>query len=289
VKPWSEWLEDPLIWALAYASHGFAVLPLRSLTPHGDCDCGRRECAEDPTKRAKHPRTAHGWEDATTDEAQIRQWWTWWPEANIGMATTNRLVVVDIDPRHGGDETWAELCAGHELPECPTTRTGSGGWHHHFGTVARQGSGALGPGVDVKAMVDGRAGYVVVPPSITFPGSYTWETIGVPIPPLPDWLQPEPRDEAQLTVPLASDGSVDPTYAIGALKGEAERARVRRDGDGRRDQLFKGALRLSHFVPPLNPEDIVAVLTAAGVESGLSADSAAMHVRNGLKTALGAS
>ena len=284
----SEWLADPMVWALSYAAKGFPVLPLRSLTPEGECDCGRQECADDPTKRAKHPRTAHGWEDATTDEQQIRSWWEMWPNANIGMATVNKLVVVDIDPRHGGDETWAELCAGHELPECPTARTGSGGWHHHFfGTVARQGSGVLGPGVDIKAMVGGRAGYVVVPPSVTSPGSYSWETMGAPIPPLPDWLHPAPRDEAQLAAPLTSEGGVDPAYALGALKGEADRARARRDGEGRRDGLFTAGMKCSHYVPPLEVDTIARVLTAAGVESGLSPTVAETHIRNGIKTVLG--
>jgi hypothetical protein len=281
-------MDDRGLWALAYAGQGLRVLPLRSIDEDGHCDCGRTECRDDPTKRGKHPRTANGWKDASSDEEQIRTWWEMWPEANVGIATVGGLVVVDVDPRHGGDETWATLLEGHELPECPTVRTGSGGWHYYlYGTVPRQGSGALGAGVDVKATVGDRAGYVVAPPSVTFPGPYAWEVVGVPIPPLPDWLQPAPRDDGQLTVPTNAEGDVDPRYALGALKGEADRARARSDGEGRRDGLFTAALRLSHYVPPLEVETITRVLTAAGVESGLSSDVARMHVRNGLKTALG--
>ena len=35
---------------------------------------------------------------ATTDESQIREWWTLWPDANIGIATDN-LLAIRIDPR----------------------------------------------------------------------------------------------------------------------------------------------------------------------------------------------
>ena len=35
----------------------------------------------------KKPLTAHGFKDATTDEAQIRAWWTRWPNAMVGAPT----------------------------------------------------------------------------------------------------------------------------------------------------------------------------------------------------------
>src|SRR5258708_4431274 len=58
---------SPLEYALAYARVGFAVFPCRP--------------------RGKEPITKHGFKDATRDEAQIRKWWTRWPDANIGIAT----------------------------------------------------------------------------------------------------------------------------------------------------------------------------------------------------------
>src|SRR6266700_2778202 len=69
--------------ALTYAQkHGWAVLPIH--TPRGgQCSCGNPTC----TSVGKHPRTPHGVKDATTDEATIRDWWTRWPDANIGIAT----------------------------------------------------------------------------------------------------------------------------------------------------------------------------------------------------------
>jgi len=40
--------------------------------------------------------------DATTDQEQVRRWWRSFPRSNIGLAMGNGLMVIDIDPRHGG-------------------------------------------------------------------------------------------------------------------------------------------------------------------------------------------
>jgi hypothetical protein len=279
-------IKDPAVWALAYAGQGFKVLPLRSVTEDDQCDCGSNDCAADETKRGKHPRTANGYKDATTDLEQLREWWRIWPNANVGVATVDGLVVIDIDPRHGGDSTWERLTEDRELPVGPVVRTGSGGYHYWFrGRVPRHGADALGRGVDVKAEVDGRAGYVVVPPSSSAMGPYEWETVGVPLPPLPDWLAPEDRPTPQLRMGEDSDVSVN--YALAALRGEAERAAARRDGERRRDGLFVASLKMSHYCPPLDLEQVATVLAKAGVESGLDFHAAASHVRNGLRTGLG--
>src|SRR5262249_49968906 len=98
--------------ALGYAGRGWPVLPLK------------------PSR--KDPLTPHGVRDATTDPAQIRQWWTKWPDANVGIATGKHsgLVVLDVDPRSGGDRTLAEFedCEG-EMPMQCVVWTGGGGYH----------------------------------------------------------------------------------------------------------------------------------------------------------------
>ena len=67
--------------ALSYARRGWAVIPLH--TPiDGQCCCGSNSCPS----AGKHPRTAHGVRDATTDEATIATWWKRWPDANVGIA-----------------------------------------------------------------------------------------------------------------------------------------------------------------------------------------------------------
>ena len=98
--------------ALEYASRGWPVFPVH-VPAGGGCSCGNPGCEH----VGKHPRTQHGLLDATTDEATIRQWWTDWPDANIGFATgaASGIVVLDIDPRHGGDKTLAGWERQHGL------------------------------------------------------------------------------------------------------------------------------------------------------------------------------
>jgi hypothetical protein len=100
----------PLVAALAYATRGWPVLPLHSVQ-NGRCTCGAAACRS----TGKHPRTANGIKDATTDLEQIKQWWACWPEANIGIATgaASGLVVVDVDPRNGGKESLERLQEAH--------------------------------------------------------------------------------------------------------------------------------------------------------------------------------
>jgi hypothetical protein len=46
----------------------------------------------------KKPMTAHGWKDASTDEAQIRAWWAKTPNANVAIACNpSDLAVLDMD------------------------------------------------------------------------------------------------------------------------------------------------------------------------------------------------
>ena len=66
--------------ALAYARRGWPVLPLRE---QGKAPDGRL--------------VPHGLNDATTDETQIREWWSQAPSANVGIRTGLGLDVVDLD------------------------------------------------------------------------------------------------------------------------------------------------------------------------------------------------
>ena len=98
--------------ALAYARAGLAVLPLHHPIGEGKCSC-RKACGS----IGKHPHTRNGYYDATTDEATISAWWERWPNANIGIATgmISGLVVLDVDPKNGGDANLEELEFGTGL------------------------------------------------------------------------------------------------------------------------------------------------------------------------------
>jgi hypothetical protein len=159
--------------ALQYAERGWAVFPCRP--------------------RTKKPATQHGFKDATTDTGRIRRWWHDKPDKGIAIATgeVSGLLVVDIDPRHGGDKTLAELIESHgELPVTTQAMTGGGGIHllfKHPGGHIKSRPNALGPGIDIKA--DG--GYIMAPPSVHPDGGlYRWAIHREEIEPVetPEWM-----------------------------------------------------------------------------------------------------
>jgi len=154
-----------------YAQRGWPVLPLHGVTD-GRCTCGSATCPS----AAKHPRLPNGVRGASVDAATVESWWTCWPDSNVGVATGTRagVVVLDVDPRHGGTESLAELVREHgELPATVEALTGGGGRHlvfkHPGGTVRNRSN--MRPGIDVR----GDGGYIVVPPSNHASGEqYRW-------------------------------------------------------------------------------------------------------------------
>ena len=173
---------DLLQAALDSVRRGHAVFPLHTPTEDG-CSCGKPGC----TSIGKHPRTPHGLKDATLDEDQIRQWWSQWPDANLAGETSQRAVL-DVDPRHGGDESLRELIKKHgPLPETPRVRTGGGGYHYFFqATDGVRSRTNVADGLDLKSA----GGYVVAPPSLHASGCrYEWETPrDLPLAEMPPWL-----------------------------------------------------------------------------------------------------
>ena len=170
----------------------FPVFPLWTVLPakHADgfvCACGKFGCKN----QGKHPMARlapHGLKDATQDVRTVNHWWRCRPDANIGIATGRGLAVLDIDPRHGGHQSVADLQRRHgRLPVTLTCRTGGGGWHLYFSIERAIGNsvGALGPGLDVRS----NGGYVVAPPSLHISGrQYKWCS-EAPLAPLPDWVK----------------------------------------------------------------------------------------------------
>lgn len=177
---------QPLDHALHYASRGFHVFPLHTVAPktlvqgnttvyknHLFCTCAVGHRFEACRDAGKHPVVdkelglINGLKHATTDESTIRAWWKEHGIANVGIATgkSSSIIVVDIDPKNGGTDSWLELCATHGTPETLCVQTGSGGYHYYFAHPGdaeyKSSSNAVAPGIDVRA--DG--GYVVAPPS----------------------------------------------------------------------------------------------------------------------------
>jgi hypothetical protein len=172
VGHWTASEPDMKAAALWYASKGMPVFPVHE-PMEGVCSCQKLDC----DRPGKHPRTQHGFLDATTDLVQVSEWWDQWPKANIGIPTgaASGLLVVDMDPRNGGDDSLESLILEHgRFPDTAEQATGGGGRHIAFqfsgGTVPK----ALAPGIDLKA--DG--GYIVVAPSRHASGNrYQWDGI----------------------------------------------------------------------------------------------------------------
>jgi hypothetical protein len=110
------------------------------------------------------------------DPDQIKLWWTKWPNAMIGAAVPESLLVIDIDPRNGGSlQALTDLVGA--LPETLTAWSGRNDCGHHLYFLRPPGpltSTRLPEGIDLKIN-----GYCIVPPSI-HPATglpYRWTTI----------------------------------------------------------------------------------------------------------------
>lgn len=184
--------------ALAYAGRGWKVLPLHApIFRNGQvlCTCYRGAQCDSTGKHPQHDKDLlpHGVHSASNDPDLIRRWWAKWPWANVGIETGSRsgLDVLDIDPKHGGDETIAELIRQYDgLPETPIQITGGGGNHLIFAYSGRIGNKVgFASGLDTRS--DG--GLIVVEPSIHASGrQYTWEVTAhpddMPLASMPEWL-----------------------------------------------------------------------------------------------------
>lgn len=184
--------------ALAYVERGWKPIPLWPIVD-GRCGCPQPNCED----AGKHPRVK--WRDADPDPATVEEWWRRWPDSGIGLLTGSRsgLTVLDVDPRHNGDESLHELESKHgELPPTPRVETGSGGEHYYFAQVdgARNSASALGEGLDVR----GEGGFVVAPPSPhASGGEYCWDVEPAeaePAPP-PAWLLEDVKKRRNGTAP----------------------------------------------------------------------------------------
>jgi putative DNA primase/helicase len=202
--------------ALAYARRGWPVFPCWSTGP-----------------QRKTPLVKGGFHSATLDEAQIARWWRRWSRALIGTPTGHRFVVLDIDPRHGGDKTMVELGFA-ELPSTPTVRTASHGFHLYFAPPddgpLRNTGGSRGRGIGAGLDWRGIGGYVIVPS----PGSgYEWVSRGLPLAAIPVALLPR---EAEARPEVVAEHHPEVTsaldaYAEAALRGAALAILAAPDGE----------------------------------------------------------
>jgi hypothetical protein len=183
--------------ALTYAGFGWRVIPVH--TPTIDSGGAGRSCGDLAcTKSGKLPRIKRWPKRATTGDSQIRIWWDESPLANIGILTghESNLVVLDVDPGHGGTESLHKLFDFYgPLPTTVQSVSGGGGSHYYFrhpgGNIKSTSDsfGPLYPGLDIR----GDGGYIIAPPSLHALGEkYRWveglEPHCTELASLPNWV-----------------------------------------------------------------------------------------------------
>lgn len=140
--------------------------------------------------KTKSPLVKNGFKAATADVDQVREWWTKWPDAMIGVPTgsASGFWVLDVDDL----EIFNAGCKIN-LPKTLTTITGNGK-HYLFrwdtertvrNAQKRMEDGKArwpfsdAPGCDTR----GEGGYIIVPPSRHPSGRlYRWKDISPPAP-----------------------------------------------------------------------------------------------------------
>lgn len=168
-------------------------MPLHNIIG-GICSCrpspARPKAGAECPSPGKHPRikTGRAFEAATTDEAQIRKWFTKWPLANIGIATgqASRVCVVDVDSVEG-QELLRSVAESHGgLPFTLMSLSGRGGVGAHLWFECAEPSPSnSGHGLDIR----GDGGNLVAPPSMHVSGRpYAWLNPDQPLASMPIWL-----------------------------------------------------------------------------------------------------
>lgn len=275
--------------AVVYARRGWPVFPCHAPVGHrAVCTCGIPECASP----GKHPRVRDGLNAATIDEQQVRRWWDRWPHANVGIRTgaSSGLVVVDVDPAHGGAESLERLvdANGRFFDETRTVHTGGDGWHFYFrhpGELVRNDTGRrLGPGIDVR----GDGGYVLAPPSLHRTGNRY--KLGEPrreVAAMPDWLVERLTREPSrphFPQPDPPKGPHADRWADAAFSGELHRLLEAQEGT-RNDTLNRIAFRLGQIVAAgaLDEHRVRAALVHGAQAIGLSEREAVTTVDSGIR------
>jgi len=151
------------IYARRYVKLGWYIFPIK------------------PGTKKEHYLT-NGFNGSSNDPKQIDDWWTRWPDANIGLdCGRSGIVVVDVDTKDGknGGESLVEIIQGDFEPlETPVAITWSNGRHYFYtGEFPRTIDAFKGRNLHDIDLCGG-GGYVVLAPSVVTEngktGTYRW-------------------------------------------------------------------------------------------------------------------
>jgi len=230
-------------------------------------------CGED-----KRPACPHGFRDATTDPAAVRELHRLYPGPLVGVATgeASGLDVLDLDAKHDAATAWWTENRGR-LPTTRVHRTRSGGLHLLFRHAdgVRNSASKIARGVDTR----GDGGY-----AIWWPASGLPVLQDAPLATLPRWLfdllthKPETRPaHAALPAGEFDDRKLAALvcFVAGATEGE------------RNDKLFWAACRVGDAMrSDIICEDFAAaVLEQTAVRCGLPVREARRTIQSGMRGA----
>lgn len=239
----------------------------------------------------KTPATQHGFKDATDDLSVVATMLASTPGANLGVATGNGVLVVDLDKKGdvNGILEWERLQqeAGEEV-ETFRVATPGGGCHLYFAydpmeAEVRSSAGRIASGIDIR----GEGGYVVGAGSVIDGRSYflAGDQGAAPFVPAPKWLlemigaaktMGRPTRVATLppVAPRPAGADMHP-YAKAALENAPSRVAAALEGT-RNDTLNAEAFMLGQIADAggLDQTDVIAALAHGGEAAGLPAHEA---------------
>lgn len=165
------------------------VLPCHGIKPVGGalgCTCLGKNPRCHPGKHPFGPLVPHGLKDATLSPHLIEEWFYRYPFLNVGIrtGTESGLLVLDMDPDHGGEESlvYLERRIPFNFSATLTAETGSGGFHYYFlydKPDISVSAGLIGDGLDIR----GQNGLVIAPGSLHISGHlYRWLNLVKPLP-----------------------------------------------------------------------------------------------------------
>ncbi|WP_112248798.1 bifunctional DNA primase/polymerase [Kribbella monticola] len=285
-------MSEILTAALAAAERGWPVFMLgRSKRPVANCDTCH-DNSHDPAD-CDH-LTCHGFYAASTDPARVAAIVNAVPRGQLAVRTgaASGLVVVDVDPAHGGGDSLRELIARQLVPRTLWVLTGSLGHHlyyRHPGREIQSRPMPNRPGIDIKA--DG--GYVVLPPSIHHRTGipYRWtastgtDAVEMP-PPLVEACTPATPAKSltppAASMPTSSGGGIShPDRLLDSLLDA-----VRRAPKGKRRTTLYGAARgVARMVAAgaIDQADAVTALTDVGYQAAQTARDIQAAIAGGFR------
>jgi Bifunctional DNA primase/polymerase, N-terminal len=215
-------------WGLEHQSDHGERAPMTS-APRRCCACKRGRACPDP---GKHPRVLKGQQEHGHLDAMDAETLLYLIDGlgvrpiNLGIVPAPDMIVVDVDPRNGGDATLRSLEARYgPLPVTLGVYTGGGGEHRWY--RAQPGihrKAAIGPGVDLKTGAVG--GLLVAPPSVHLSGRrYHWTNRRLPPADAPTWLDEITRHREATTAGAGSRAASGPAQP-GVIAGQMAKAAV---------------------------------------------------------------